>query len=170
MLRELASRAWPARGGVGQALRGRPGTPRRGDKVALENARTICRAAHTAGTTVTLDMEDHTTTDSTLGVLRDLRKDFPETGAVLPGLPAPHRGRLPRAGLRGLPGPALQGRLQRARGGRLAGRPRRRQVLRAMPQGAARRAGLPDDRDPRPAADRDRVVAGEPPRPAAQQL
>jgi proline dehydrogenase len=28
-------------------------------------------------------MEDHTTTDSTLAILRDLRKDFPETGAVL---------------------------------------------------------------------------------------
>jgi proline dehydrogenase len=53
------------------------------DKVALENARTICRAARNAGTTVTLDMEDHTTTDRTLAVLRDLRKDFPETGAVL---------------------------------------------------------------------------------------
>ena len=28
-------------------------------------------------------MEDHTTTDSTLAILRELRKDFPETGAVL---------------------------------------------------------------------------------------
>jgi proline dehydrogenase len=54
-----------------------------GHKIALENARTICRAARNAGTTVTLDMEDHTTTDSTLAILRDLRKDFPETGAVL---------------------------------------------------------------------------------------
>jgi proline dehydrogenase len=54
-----------------------------GHKIALENARTICRAARNAGTTVTLDMEDHTTTDSTLSILRDLRKDFPETGAVL---------------------------------------------------------------------------------------
>ena len=62
---------------VGQAL------PDVGEKVALENARTICRAARNAGTTVTLDMEDHTTTDSTLGILRELRKDFPETGAVL---------------------------------------------------------------------------------------
>ena len=57
--------------------------PEIGDKVALENARTICRAARNAGTTVTLDMEDHTTTDRTLAVLRELRKDFPETGAVL---------------------------------------------------------------------------------------
>lgn len=62
---------------VGQAL------PGDGERVALENARTICRAARNAGTTVTLDMEDHTTTDSTLRVLRELRKDFPETGAVL---------------------------------------------------------------------------------------
>ncbi|WP_460810535.1 proline dehydrogenase family protein [Nocardioides salsibiostraticola] len=54
-----------------------------GHKIALENARTVCRAARNAGTTVTLDMEDHTTTDSTLAILRDLRKDFPETGAVL---------------------------------------------------------------------------------------
>jgi proline dehydrogenase len=57
--------------------------PGGGHKTALENARTICRAARNAGTTVTLDMEDHTTTDSTLTILRDLRKDFPETGAVL---------------------------------------------------------------------------------------
>jgi len=54
-----------------------------GHKIALENARTICRGARNAGTTVTLDMEDHTTTDSTLTILRELRKDFPETGAVL---------------------------------------------------------------------------------------
>jgi len=62
---------------IGQKL------PVDGEKIALENARTICRAARNAGTTVTLDMEDHTTTDSTLGILRELRKDFPETGAVL---------------------------------------------------------------------------------------
>jgi len=62
---------------IGQAL------PDVGHKIALENARTICRAARNAGTTVTLDVEDHTTTDSTLGILHDLRKDFPETGAVL---------------------------------------------------------------------------------------
>ena len=62
---------------IGQAL------PDQGHKIALENARTICRAARNAGTTVTLDMEDHTTTDSTLAILRELRKDFPETGAVL---------------------------------------------------------------------------------------
>jgi proline dehydrogenase len=61
---------------VGQALPD-------GEKVALDNARTICQAARNAGTMVTLDMEDHTTTDSTLEVLRNLRQDFPETGAVV---------------------------------------------------------------------------------------
>ncbi len=53
------------------------------EAMARENAATICHAARNAGTTVTLDMEDHTTTDSTLAVLRDLRQDFPTTGAVL---------------------------------------------------------------------------------------
>ncbi len=62
---------------VGQAL------PGDGEHIALDHARTICQAASNAGTTVTLDMEDHTTTDSTLGILRDLRQDFPSTGAVL---------------------------------------------------------------------------------------
>ncbi len=62
---------------VGQAL------PGDGEKVALENARAICVAAAAVGTTVTLDMEDHTTTDSTLGILMELRKDFPQTGAVV---------------------------------------------------------------------------------------
>lgn len=62
---------------IGQAL------PEIGPKLSLENARRICRAARNVGTAVTLDMEDHTTTDQTLATLRELRKDFPETGAVL---------------------------------------------------------------------------------------
>ena len=84
VLSELASRGLAAHAevsvklsAIGQFL------PDEGEKVALENARVICQAARNAGTTVTLDMEDHTTTDSTLGILRELRKDFPETGAVL---------------------------------------------------------------------------------------
>jgi proline dehydrogenase len=62
---------------IGQAL------PGEGPKIALENGRTICHAARNAGTTVTIDMEDHTTTDSTLEILHQLRQDFPETGAVV---------------------------------------------------------------------------------------
>ncbi|MFI0452724.1 proline dehydrogenase family protein [Actinomadura sp. 6N118] len=57
--------------------------PADGEKIALDNARAICAAAAAAGATVTLDMEDHTTTDSTLGMLRELRADFPWVGAVL---------------------------------------------------------------------------------------
>jgi proline dehydrogenase len=59
---------------VGQAL---------DESMALDNARSICAAAASVGTTVTLDMEDHTTTDSTLAILQELRVDFPSTGAVL---------------------------------------------------------------------------------------
>jgi len=53
------------------------------EAMALDNARAICRAACEAGTTVTIDMEDHTTTDSTLRIVALLREDFPSTGAVL---------------------------------------------------------------------------------------
>ncbi len=62
---------------VGQAL------PGDGEKVALDFAREIVARADSYGTTVTLDMEDHTTTDSTLEILRELRADFPGTGAVI---------------------------------------------------------------------------------------
>jgi proline dehydrogenase len=62
---------------VGQSL------PGDGEQFALDNALAICDAARNVGTTVTLDMEDHTTTDSTLGILRELRRDFPDTGAVV---------------------------------------------------------------------------------------
>jgi proline dehydrogenase len=54
-----------------------------GGKIALEHAHDICMAAAQAQTTVTLDMEDHTTTDSTLEILRELRQDYPWVGAVL---------------------------------------------------------------------------------------
>jgi proline dehydrogenase len=50
---------------------------------SIDNARRICVAAAAAGTTVTLDMEDHTTTDMTLEGLRELRGDFPWVGAVV---------------------------------------------------------------------------------------
>lgn len=53
------------------------------EKMAYEYAHAVCAAAAEAGTTVTLDAEDHTLTDSTLEILTDLRKDYPGTGAVL---------------------------------------------------------------------------------------
>jgi proline dehydrogenase len=62
---------------IGQALAGN------GEDIAFDFAREICLAAAAAGTTVTLDMEDHTTANSTLRLLRELRKEFPWVGAVL---------------------------------------------------------------------------------------
>ncbi len=53
------------------------------EELAYEHAKAICAAAMTAGTTVTLDMEDSDTTDQTLDLLYRLRADFPGTGAVL---------------------------------------------------------------------------------------
>ena len=56
---------------------------RDGDKIALENARTICQRAEAVGAWVTVDAEDHTTTDSTLSIAGDLRVDFPWLGTVV---------------------------------------------------------------------------------------
>ncbi|RDI65336.1 proline dehydrogenase family protein [Nocardia pseudobrasiliensis] len=62
----------------GQAL------PGDGHAIALNNARKVVEAAENAGVWVTFDAEDHTTTDSTLAVVRELRRDHPETvGTVL---------------------------------------------------------------------------------------
>jgi proline dehydrogenase len=62
---------------VGQSL------PGGGHAVALEHARKICTAAKAVSATVTLDMEESTTIDSTLAILDELRRNFPETAAVL---------------------------------------------------------------------------------------
>lgn len=53
------------------------------EKLAYDHALAVCAAAAEAGTSVTLDAEDHTSTDSTLEILSDLRKEYPSTGAVL---------------------------------------------------------------------------------------
>ncbi|MEU3599440.1 proline dehydrogenase family protein [Streptomyces sp. NPDC006798] len=60
----------------GQALPG-------GHDLALRNVTPVVEAATEIGTTVTLDMEDHTTVDSTLAIHADLRERFPRTGAVV---------------------------------------------------------------------------------------
>jgi proline dehydrogenase len=62
---------------LGQAL------DRDGEKIALDNARTICERAERAGVWVTVDAEDHTSTDSTLSISSDLRADFGWLGTVL---------------------------------------------------------------------------------------
>lgn len=54
-----------------------------GEEVATGHAREICAAAAAVGATVTLDMEDHTTTDSTLAIGALLRVEHPWVGNVL---------------------------------------------------------------------------------------
>ncbi|MCX4097112.1 proline dehydrogenase family protein [Nocardia sp. alder85J] len=63
---------------LGQAL------PGNGHAVALGNARLVAAAAEAAGMWVTVDAENHTTTDATLATVRQLRHDHPDTvGTVL---------------------------------------------------------------------------------------
>lgn len=62
---------------VGQAL----GSD--GHELAYQNALKIADAAARVGSTITLDMEDHTTTDATLETVRRLRETHPSVGAVL---------------------------------------------------------------------------------------
>ena len=61
----------------GQAL------PDGGHDVALELVRPVAEAATAAGTTITLDMEESRTVDSTLAAVAELRVQHPGTGAVL---------------------------------------------------------------------------------------
>jgi proline dehydrogenase len=89
LLEELGRRPDAARDGVrplevslklsalGQALKCD------GEKVALWHAHRICERAEQVGVWVTLDAEDHTTTDSTLSIAAELRTDYPWLGVVL---------------------------------------------------------------------------------------
>ena len=54
-----------------------------GEKTARENIARIAAAARAAGTTVTIDMEDHTRVDQTLQILGQLRPEFPDLGCVI---------------------------------------------------------------------------------------
>ncbi|HEY8478493.1 MAG TPA: proline dehydrogenase family protein [Spirillospora sp.] len=53
------------------------------EDLALSNARRICEAARSAKTTVTVDMEQYTAVDATLRAVQELRRDFPDVGAVI---------------------------------------------------------------------------------------
>ena len=59
------------------------GLKEHGDKTARENITRICAAAAAAGTTVTMDMEDHPLVEPTVRLLRDLRAEFPDLGCVI---------------------------------------------------------------------------------------
>jgi proline dehydrogenase len=57
--------------------------PEHGEKTATENIALICAAARRAGTTVTLDAEDHTAVGATLRIAAGLRSDFGDLGCVI---------------------------------------------------------------------------------------
>jgi proline dehydrogenase len=59
------------------------GLAEHGEKTALENIARIATAARNAGTTVTMDMEDHARVDATLRLVDELRADFPDLGCVI---------------------------------------------------------------------------------------
>jgi proline dehydrogenase len=59
------------------------GLPEHGEKTARENIVRIATAARNAGTTITVDMEDHARVDATLRLVADLRADFPDLGCVI---------------------------------------------------------------------------------------
>jgi proline dehydrogenase len=62
---------------LGQSL------PDDGHAVALAHAGTICHAAAAVGAWVNVDAEDHTTTDATLAIVGELRREFPWVSTVL---------------------------------------------------------------------------------------
>jgi len=57
--------------------------PEHGEKTAAENIARICAAARDAGTTVTLDAEDHAAVPGALRIAAGLRPDFPGLGCVI---------------------------------------------------------------------------------------
>jgi proline dehydrogenase len=59
------------------------GLAEHGEKTAIENIARICAAAREAGTTVTVDMEEHTHVDATLRIVRTVRDDHPDLGCVI---------------------------------------------------------------------------------------
>ena len=59
------------------------GLAEHGEKTAAENIARICAAARAAGTTVTVDMEDHIWVDQTLRIAAEIRPDHPDLGVVI---------------------------------------------------------------------------------------
>jgi proline dehydrogenase len=65
------------------ATEGEPGPNALGQRVATEHLERIAAAAADAGTTVTVDAEDHRTTDAGLLMAAGLRARYPSVGSVL---------------------------------------------------------------------------------------
>ncbi len=86
LLRRLSETGMSARGRAEVSVKPTAvglGLPEHGEKTARENIARIAAAARNAGTTVTVDMEDHTRIDATLRMVAELRADFPDLGCVI---------------------------------------------------------------------------------------
>ena len=62
---------------------GQPGPNSLGERVATEHLERIAVAARDAGTTMTIDAEDHRSTDAGLRIANSLRSRFPAVGTVV---------------------------------------------------------------------------------------
>src|SRR6201992_2172063 len=85
---------------------GQPGPNSLGERVATEHLERIAVAARGAGTTMTIDAEDHRSTDAGLRIANSLRSRFPAVGTVLQ-----RALRRTEADVRELAGPATRVRL-----------------------------------------------------------
>src|ERR1700761_2939714 len=85
---------------------GQPGPNSLGERVATEHLERIAVAARDAGTTMTIDAEDHRSTDAGLRIAGSLRSRFPAVGTVLQAAL-----RRTEADVRELAGPATRVRL-----------------------------------------------------------
>src|SRR3954447_16725840 len=61
----------------------RGGDSAAGERLAFDNIERIAAAADVAGTTVTIDAEDHRTTDASLRIAGRLRERYPSVGSVV---------------------------------------------------------------------------------------
>jgi len=59
------------------------GDPEQGERTAREHIGQIAAKAASLGTTVTVDAEDHRTTDASQRIARELRAQYPQVGTVL---------------------------------------------------------------------------------------
>ncbi|WP_188943581.1 proline dehydrogenase family protein [Nakamurella endophytica] len=89
---------------IGQALPASSGVD--GQQYAAVGARKIADAAYGCGARMNLDMEDHTTVDSTLAILRELREAHPDVAVAVQAML-----RRSEADLRALTGPGSRVRL-----------------------------------------------------------
>ena len=151
--------------GLGEADRRRPAARRDGTSATRPSIERIAIAAREAGTTVTVDAEDHRTTDAGLRIATALRSRLPFVGSVVQAAL-----RRTEADVRELAAPGVRVRLCKGAYAEpvseaFAGRHDVDKSFAQVPADPDGRARVPDDRHARSPADRDHQVAGAAPAP-----